>query len=279
MSDKQMWMATRDHGDWVPCANSGADFSSVGYASTTQYLNGGAYVRRSRTTHREYELAWPLLPRDALRPIDDIAKGLWGDGLIYFLDPFAMDKNALPPHWAAPMLSAGDAPPLVGETPPVLSVTPANSLGYPIRTATYSGVDMDAQTLYVPIPRGYKAWIGVHGPANVGKMVVRGVISATNKTPNTVLPTLAVTDATRFTNSFSGDTYMGIEVSVEGDVSYAGAMLQILPSDVIPDTGGFISGQGNSGGDFEAQPRLQVYSSALDKVGMTAKLIETGSWL
>jgi hypothetical protein len=102
MARATMWMGTRDFADWVPACSINADFSSVGWSAKTTYLNGGAYVRRSRGTHKEYELNWPLSPRDDLRKIDDLAKGLWGDGLIYFLDPFAMDKNVLPPHWASP---------------------------------------------------------------------------------------------------------------------------------------------------------------------------------
>jgi hypothetical protein len=90
---------------------------------------------------------------------------------------------------------------------------------------------------------------------------------------------LAVTSSTRMGNSFSGDTYIGIEVYVENSTKYAGAMIQILPNGTTPSTGGFISGQGNAGCEFDAQPTQTAYSSALDKVGMTAKLIEVDEWV
>jgi hypothetical protein len=148
-----------------------------------------------------------------------------------------------------------------------------------LRTAAYNGNSADAADLYIPIPRGYTAWVGVHGPSSAGKMIVRGVTSPTNIGADILLTNLAVTSTTRFSNSFSGDTYMGIEMSLQGNTTYTGAMVQILPNGVTPADGGFISGQGNSGCEFEDTPRTQAYSAALDMVGMTAKLIEVGAWL
>jgi hypothetical protein len=280
MARTGMWMGTRDYADWVPACSINADFSSVGWAAKTTYLNGGAYVRRSKGSHKEYDFSWALNSRDELRKIDDLAKGLWGDGLIYFVDPFAMDKNVLPPHWAAPMMTAVDSPVLIGTDKPELVPTAANPLGYPTQTVVYNKVGGIHPTLYLPIPRGYTAWVGVHGPSSSpGKMQITPVTSPVNSAPTVALPMLAVTSTNRFSHTFNGDTYMGIEVEVDGNISYSGAMVQILKNGVTPPTGGFISGQGNSGCEFEDTPRTQAYSAVLDKVGMTAKLVEVGSWL
>lgn len=273
-----MWMGTRTKAAWVPAAGVNANFAAIGSASTTQFINGGAYVRRSRTTHKEYELAWGVMSRDLLRPVTDIASGLWGSGLIYFLDPMAMDKNVLPQYMAAPMLAGIDGLVLVGDTPPTLVPTPTNTLDYPVQLAQY-GTSATRSTIYIPIPRGYTAWAGVHGDTtSTGTLAIHPLTDPTTYAAATRLPMLAVTSSTRVSNSFSGDTYVGIEVYVENNAKYAGAMIQILPNGITPSTGGFISGQGNSGCDFDNMPAETAYSAALDMVGMTAKLIEIGAW-
>jgi hypothetical protein len=64
-----------------------------------------------------------------------------------------------------------------------------------------------------------------------------------------------------------------------GTITLAGVIGQIVPIGTATATGTFISGQGNSGCEFESQPQLQNYSVALDKVALTVKMIEVGSWL
>ena len=56
-------------------------------------------------------------------------------------------------------------------------------------------------------------------------------------------------------------------------------MVQILRTGRTPQPGGFISGQGNAGCEFDADPTQTPYNAVLDRVGMSAKLIETGPWL
>jgi hypothetical protein len=55
-------------------------------------------------------------------------------------------------------------------------------------------------------------------------------------------------------------------------------MVQVLETGVTPATGGFISGQGNSGLQFITQPQYVPYSAALDKVGVVAELAEYYGW-
>ena len=63
-----------------------------------------------------------------------------------------------------------------------------------------------------------------------------------------------------------------------GTVTLSGIMVQVLETGVTPATGGFISGQGNSGLQFVSQPAYTPYSSALDKVGVVAELTESYGW-
>lgn len=73
--------------------------------------------------------------------------------------------------------------------------------------------------------------------------------------------------------------FSGATTSSPGSITLSGIMVQILPEGRIPLTGGFISGQGNAGCEFEADPVQTPFNEKLDRVGMSAKLIETGPWL
>lgn len=282
MSNLDMWFGTKGYMQWVPCPLVDSDMSAIGWQSQAQYINGGARVRRSNTAHKEYNLAWGLQARDNIRLITDYADGVYGDGLIYFLDPFAMDKNILPSYWATPMLGGYDAPMLTGSARPSLTTTSANSFMHPAQTATYTVDPADTKlTLYIPIPAGYTFWLGANGSATgsavlnvVGDLIAGG----TDTTATTLSATL---DGNRVAQSWSSATYTGVTLTLggTGTISLTSLCGQVLKIGVTPSAGNFISGQGNSGCAFAEYPKLQNYSSAMDKVGLTARLVEVGAWL
>ena len=282
MSNLDMWFGTKGYMQWVPCPLVDSDMSAIGWQSQAQYLNGGARVRRSNTAHKEYNLAWGLQARDNIRLITDYADGVYGNDLIYFLDPFAMDKNVLPSYWAAPMLGGYDAPMLTGSTRPSLTTTSANSFMHPSQTATYTVNTSDEKlSLYVPIPSGYTFWLGVKGSAtSTAALTVTGDLLA-GGTDSTAATLSATLDNVRVAQSWSSATYSGVTLALSGSgtISLASLCGQVLETGVTPATGNFISGQGNSGCAFAEYPKLQNYSSALDKVGLTARLVEVGAWL
>src|SRR5690606_27594705 len=107
---------------------------------------------------------WNVDERENIYDILDYAYGLYGDGLIYFLDPFAMDRNVLPQQWAVPRLAASDAPSLVRNRRPTLVATAPNNNRYPTQSAVYTvGLDDSFESLWIPIPPGYSLHFGVHG--------------------------------------------------------------------------------------------------------------------
>lgn len=295
----QMWMGTRGREMWVPAPATGAEFTPVGFAARANYLNGGVGVNRSVATHMEYNMVWNVSSRAKLRPIGDMHSGIHGQGLIYFVDPMAADQNVLPQMWAFPAQACYDAIPLAGDVRPANVQTPANTLGYPAESARYRIVSgTETRSIYLPIPPGFVAWVGVHGVSNGGEVVV------TANGADVRLPMMSVTDPDRFSNMFTGT---GIDLRLVRDISttaaaypsttsypatstYAsdgisdymtisGMMVQILPAGVTPERGGFISGQGNSGCKFDGPPLVTAYSAALDQIGASAKLVEAGSWL
>jgi len=280
----KMWMGPRGGETWVPAPVIGGDFSAVGWSSETQYLNGGAGTRASVASHKEYNMTWGLASRDSLRPITDMQAGKRGPGLIYFTDPFAADKNVLPEQWAFPAQAYYDGVPLIGDTRPAILTTGSGDYDYPTESAVYD-LTGTGQKLYLPIPQGYTAWVGVHGSLDTGVGGVRVTAIAPGALGGTAVyaPLLGTNTDQRFNLSYSSNTYQGIELDLATDtatsITIAGMMVQMLPSGHTPALGDFISGQGNSGCRFTGKPTTTAYSAARDKIGMSAKLVEVGTWL
>lgn len=277
--EKDMYIGTRTRMDWVPAPTvNGYDNSPVGWVTKQDFLNGGTRIRRSVSTHREFSFSWNLISRENSRKIMDLWNGLMGVGPIYFLDPFAMNQNLAPAQWAAPMIAGYDGPLLIKGAKPVLSDTAANTLGYPVQTATYAG-DGDKRKLYIPIPSGYTLWAGVHGPSTGGSIVASPAITPTNVSTGVVLPALSVSSNVRVGTSFAGTAYVGVEFTLQAGASYTGFMVQVLPDGAVPATGGFISGQGHSGSEFRSTPSQEPYSAVKDMVGVHVELAEVNDWL
>jgi hypothetical protein len=96
----RMYFGTRNYMQWVVAPKINYEASKRGYVSAAGFVNGGQFVRRSASAAKGYNLSWELKPRDEIRTINDYADGVYGTGPIYFLEPFAMDKNLLPQYWA-----------------------------------------------------------------------------------------------------------------------------------------------------------------------------------
>lgn len=269
----------------IPAPITGPDMGAKGYTASTLGLNGGASMRTSRASHREYNYSWASEARDDLQPLIDAHMGILGDPPFYFIDPFSADRNVLPPWFAAPMLAGLGGPVLDGrETLPTLSATPANTLGYPVKSATFvvSASDKPIK-VYVPIPPLSVLWLGFHGSVVSGtpNFTVTPFTSATAAAAPVNLAPLAVTSTTLMNASFAGSSYVGVEIALSG----AGSMLasgligQILKVGAVPPTGSFISGRGHSGCKMEDSPSVSGISSKLDLIGATVKLVEVGGWL
>lgn len=280
----QFWFGTRGYMQWVAAPAINMDATKKGWATQTNYLNGGAYVRKSLAAHKEYSLAWNLTTRERIRAISDYADGLFGQGPIYWADPFVMDTNMLPAYWASPFMGIYDGPILNEQATlrPTSTPTPANTLGYPAESAVYTIGAGTKPSVWIPIPPGYVAWVGFSGSAGTG-----GLLQATPTTGVSTLGTpvsltpLSVTDPNRVNQSFDGNVYNGVQLSLAGTgtIVLSGIMVQLLPNGSVPFTGSFISGQGHSGCQFASQPLLTQYNAIMDRVGLSAVLVETNAWL
>lgn len=296
MVNTYIQFGTRLNPQMIPAWGANPAQSKAKFSTENAFTNGGVKVRNSVAGHMVYGLTWsPSFTRDQLRPIMDYADGLYdttdGVNLLFFIDPVAADKNVCPQAWAFPAQGARDAMPLIsspttGPIRPTATATPANTLGYPVRSAVYTIAGTEtAKKLYIPIPPGYVAWVGAMGSAT-GATGVQAT-PFTGAAAGTVVPLnlLAVTSSTRFTNSFASSSgFTGLELQIiiaAGTLTWSGTMVQILPTGVTPLTGGFMSGQGHSGCEFAGEPQQTPYNVApgVENVGMTVALRETGDWL
>jgi len=270
-----MYFGNKERMAWVKAPAFDTDISKVGWNVEGLFLNGGAYARKSTTSHKRYQFAWNLSSQEDIYGVLDYADGLYGDGLIYFLDPFASETNVLPSFWAAPRLQAEDAPSLVIDKTPTLVDTAANANNYPTKSAVYTFVaDDEFAELWIPIPVGYTLHLGVHGSATSTAAVM---YTPDGDTATDV--TLLSTTTTQLTNvTVTGTTGVTLSAVGEGQLTLAGLVVQVLPTGTAAPVGTFISGRGHSGCRFVSSPQIQGYSSALDKVGATAILVETGAW-
>lgn len=282
--ENYFWFGTRDYMQWLPCPAIDGSHSGVGYSDTVQYLNGGAFVRSSTTSHMEYSLSWNLTPRETLQPLYDYKNGIYGPGPIYFIDPFAADLNLLPSWWAAPGMALSDAPVLFGESRPSLVMNSDLSRKYPSRGANYLvSPGSVSQTIYIPIPPGKTLWLGAHGLPNEGSYVVATPFSGSLANAPVALNNMSTGTTVRCdTYLRSADGYTGVELSIAGSGSLTlfGLIAQLSnnSSTTFANPGNFIGGMGHSGCSFQGKPTKQAYSSALDLIGATATLIETEGW-
>lgn len=136
------------------------------WTTSGTYLNGGGFARGSAYSHAVYTIAWNLMSPDEARKILDFYNGNYGQGVIYFLDDFALEGNILPLHWSVPRLTVKDAPPLVrGVVISETSLAAVNNAGaYPSASATFSwsGVP-NSDSVWIPVPPGQNFYFGVRG--------------------------------------------------------------------------------------------------------------------
>jgi hypothetical protein len=275
------YMGTRNEMIEVRAPSVNMPSSKEGYFNKVAFLNGGASVRRSIAAHKSYNMSWNTLDRDEARKILDLADGIYGVGPIYIHDPMSADRNVLPQWWASPFQGLYDGLPLNDGARGEAVITPANTLGFPPESVRYVVDAGRTRNIWIPIPAGYTAHIGAYGfDGTGGTVVATPTVDALALGSPVTLTLMDVTDDSRFNQTFDSSLYNGVILSLggAGTVTLSGIMVQVLETGVTPDTGRFISGQGNSGLQFVAQPTYTPYSAALDKVGVVAELAEYYGW-
>lgn len=299
----QVYFGTKQYQTWIKAPASPLQASSEGYVSEQGLLNGRAYIKRSMASHRKFEMSWfgELNNSDLavnLQTVKDYADGFYGTAPYYWLDPFAMTQNLMPPHWASPMLVENDWPNLVPTiTPTFAAVTYANN--FPYKTASYAMTASQVSTnkLVIIIPTGYTLSFGWHtSAAGVSAATAAGIritpylratgLATTVQNPASLLAgstnrVSTVTTAGAM-SQFSGATYSYVEIyfangsASPSTASVVSMMAEIFINGTTPPTGTFIPGKGTTSLEFASSPQIEYYSSAIanGQVGMSATLVE-----
>jgi hypothetical protein len=284
MADDGVWFGTKHSMRWIDCPAVDIAAGKQGWQAQAGFLNGGAWSRRSKTAAKRYALSWNMRNYEDVRPVLDYADGLYGDGYIYYVDPFA--SNIFPSYWAAPFQNYYDGPAIVNDTRPTLITNPSSTNGYPVESVQYTITSTaKVPSVFLPIPEGYTIHIGAHGSLQSGNatVTVTPVVSSIANGTTVNLTLLTAASATRTNYSLAKSAgYIGVIVSLKststGVIQLDGLIAQLLKDGVAATTGGFLSGQGSSGLQFAEQPTLAQYSAALDLVSVSANLIETEAW-
>lgn len=284
--NRNVWFGTRDFMQWVPAPAVDVSAAKQGFANAAQFTNGGAWVRRSKAAAKRYTLSWNMKSRDEIRPILDYADGLYGNGYVYYVDPFAMDTNVLPAYLASPFINGYDGPFTVDDTRPAIINNSTSTNGYPVESAQYTVKSTSKlYKVFVPIPPDHTIFIGAHGALQSGNasVTVTPVVSSIASGTTVNLTLLSRSTATRTNYSLAANSgYIGVDISLAststGIVQLDGLIAQILPDGAVMASGGFVSGQGSSGMSFASQPSYSEYSAALDRVGASVELVETEAW-
>lgn len=213
-----MWFGTRGFETWIPMPASNSEMSRTGSESAWEGLNGGAGGSSSKSGHKVYNFAWNDSTADDLVPIVDYAEGVYdtqdGVNLLYFVTPDAALRNALPQNWAHPALAAEDGMPLWWDNRPDAIATAANPYRYPARTARYSAEGV-SQRVYIPIPPGFSAWVGVHGSATGDAGVQVSPVVGDGVGAPVKIPMLSVINPQRMNTEFpNSSSCSGIELSM-----------------------------------------------------------------
>lgn len=279
-----VWMGTKSGMQWVACPAVDVNAGKQGFHNEVGFLNGGAWGRRSKAAAKRYAMSWNMRNYADVRPILDLADGMYGDGYIYYVDPFA--DNLFPSYWASPYQNYYDGPILVDDTRPTLITNATSTNGYPVESVQYTVTSTSkVPTVFLPIPTGYTLHIGAHGAVQSGNatVTVTPVISsiATGTAVNLTLLTAASPTRTNYSVAKSTGI-IGVNVSLKststGVIQLDGLIAQVLPDGTAATTGGFLSGQGVSGMQFVDQPTVAQYSAAFDLVSVSANLEEREAW-
>jgi hypothetical protein len=288
----QIYFGNTEYQTWIKAPNTGMQAGSAGYVSQHQLYNGRAYVRRSHASHRTFSPNWMgslNSTENSLQTIKNFADGFYGKGPFYWVDPFAANRNILPPHWASPAMITTDWPDYIPSLTKFYNPE-SSTTGFPSRYVAITNTDSTVesnQRVRLIIPQGYTlhfGWFKPTGGDPVGfanPMRIDAYTRGAN-TYNAITPTgIVIGSTTDLTNTtVDGDDYSSVDLYLNvlgGSKANILAMIaQILPTGVSAPTGNFIAGMGTTALEFNNSPQIEYYSANINngQVGMSASLVE-----
>jgi len=298
---KQLWFGIPTKKmQWVPAPLAGAQSSNVGYVESMSLENGGAAIARSASFHKQYEFEFnaPLRGSEGLNVFNKFASGFYGEGLIYFADPYIFEQNLFPAHWASPGLVELGWPDIyyqaTGYTVPVFADTASNSYNQPLRTmqqvVTTGGTTPNARSYsscIIAVPPGYTLHFGWSGSVSgSGRVYYRTIDSSGAYGTPTAITALSATSSTRMnttvasTSAVAVQFYLGSTDGSFGQVAITSMMAQLHTTGVSPTlTGEHSPGEGHTGLLFADEARVETYQYVNPpRKALATTLVEVGGW-
>lgn len=290
------WFGTEEYSLWFPTPKSGADMGSVGWGIGGTTLNGGGWERQSSSTHKEYVFEWgDAGSYEWATLLKSFRSGVYGRGLLYFIDPLAYERNIFPERWAAPAIMAGDEGPseVYGYTPESVPTSgwkanrlPNTSLYYDL-TSVEEGYRGDRDTVYIPIPEGYTLYLGAFYSATGDGGIFASTVNGGLVGSETMLTALPAPSPVMVQDTFSGVDGVRVWVGKDGPtgtVTSTAKVARLYPSGATPPasffSGPFIGGLGNSGCRFVGEPTFSVNTGVENgRVSFAATFREVGDWV
>lgn len=293
MAYAKMWFGTEDKMQWVDCPLQGADVSPVGWETSGTLLNGGGYASHSWATHRQFTFEWrQSSARRMAQIMHNYRDGVYGRGLLYFLDPLAKDLNVLPKQWAYPALMADELNnPFYRGVELTRYTTPTNRWGLPVEGATIvldaTGTSLRPQdSVFIPRPTGEKirlwAFYTLSGDSTGGLYGIPVNDAGQDGSPVKINPT-TLTSSTAVGTSFSTGRGVRLCVMRKGSgastVRLYGMMARVSAGTPTAPTE-WEGGQGHSGVRFVGTPTyIENNGVGGGQVSYAASFMEVGDWL
>jgi len=283
-----IYFGTATKQSWIKAPLSGMKADSIGWSVESQLLNGRAFVKRSKGSHRKFDASWVgsynSAEEESLQHIINYADGLYGDGPYYFVDPFAANQNVMPQNWAAPMLASLGWPAITKDLSAVYTAATVGN-NYPSKYVEYETTNnfVSGRKVTLIIPPGYKLHFGWHGPATGATTGIRiQPYKRSDGTADTAVnPTKIVAGGSVRTNTqINGTTHSRVEIflatTTAATVQITAMIAQILPTASSVASGGFLSGRGTTALQFSSKPTIEYYSSNINngQIGMSAEWVE-----
>lgn len=294
--DGMMWFGTEQSMRWIPAPRSGAKMEPQDNSNGGVLLNGGGFQQGSWGSHKLYTFEWSdASAREAERVIQAYAHGVYGRGLIHFVDPLYYDMNVAPARLSAPYMTTGsEGSSLVYDNSPQEVINsgfqandlPAYSAQYALSGATFGFRGFEDST-FIPIPAGYTLYLGAFYSASAGGGVFYNTVNSDGVTggTSTKLTALANNAVNVIPDAVPGApagvrVWIGRNSSTASTVTFSGLIARLFKAgETVKTSGPWTMGEGNSGARFVGKPTHVAYNGVGGgQIGYAATLREVGSW-
>lgn len=275
----RMWLANANYGAWVPCPSIEMPSGTQKWGASGQFLNGGAYVRRSITGARVFEMNWPMKHQSELDTIESFFEGAYGPGPFYVVEPGSMEYNMFPAWMAAPGMAATDGPSLLYNKRPTSAAL--NTGADYVLGAEYSIKAGDIANEYtLAIPADYTMWTFYQGSA-------AGIFNASlNGTPGVDMFGVKSWDGGQngslikfYLDTSIDQTLAMYTMCAIVKPSGSGFGIQDMLAHLQNYGGRMPKGKGSTGMEVDGDFERTSYSAALDRYHGSVRLVEVEPWL